>query len=357
MCRTFFHFESLLAGFETIVNRLYGLSFRALLPDKGEVWPGNVLKLNVYRDEADDGTTSCFLGTIFIDIDNRSTKGQSDCHFTVRCFKMLDSDYNNYSNNWQKTYQTPIVVLSLSFAPPELQNQISPTANVFESLCLDPHQAENFFHEMGHAIHSILGRTRYQHVAGTRCPTDFAEVPSHLMECYFNDPRILVQICKDRSGRALSSDQAEAIVGSKYQFSTIRTLQQVLYSLLDLEIHGEKAHEIAEGRLSTTELFGNLAAKTIPKLQRTNNYAYHHRISHLVTYGGKYYSYLVARALSSLIYRNLFVDDPFSRTNGLKWAEAQSCGGEYPSTYLLKSVLGELPSIDQLTLALSKPAK
>jgi len=61
-------------------------------------------------------------------------------------------------------YQTPIVVLSLSLIPPELQNQS--LESVFESITINPQQAENFFHEMGHAIHSMLGRTRFQHVAG-----------------------------------------------------------------------------------------------------------------------------------------------------------------------------------------------
>jgi intermediate peptidase len=64
-------------------------------------------------------------------------------------------------------FQTPIVVLSLAIASsPPAGGDLGSPWDVIKDVQMSPQQADNFFHEMGHAIHSILGQTKFQHVAG-----------------------------------------------------------------------------------------------------------------------------------------------------------------------------------------------
>ncbi|VBB26243.1 unnamed protein product [Acanthocheilonema viteae] len=327
----YFSFNSLLRGFELITKRLYNVSFSVLTPVIGEVWPGNVIKIDVFQD------SSQFLGTIYIDIQERQTKTTGDCHFTVRCSKQLDDG----------SYQTPIVVLSLS---------LTKGLESIENIYLSPHQAENFFHEMGHAMHSMLARTQYQHVAGTRCSTDMAEVPSNLMEYFFNNIDVLREIAKDNHGRSISVEDAASLITSRFAFTSLEMLQQAVYSLFDLEAHGGNAEGIMNGRVSTADLYTSIWSVVFPNVKKETNSAWHHRFAHLVPYGAKYYSYLVARATASLIWNTRFRDCPFSKESGLAWAKVLSKGGSLPSADLLNSALGYWPTVQNLATALKEEA-
>lgn len=142
------------------------------------------------------------------------------------------------------SYQMPIVAVICNFPTP------TPSA---PSL-LTHAMVENLFHEMGHAMHSMLARTKYQHVTGTRCATDFAEVPSVLMESFVWDSRVLSRFARHfRTGQSLPEEMISKLCQSRNMFGALEMQRQVLYALVDQVYHGQ--HPLKK---STTEVMADL---------------------------------------------------------------------------------------------------
>uniref|UniRef100_A0A1I7SLY1 Peptidase_M3 domain-containing protein n=2 Tax=Bursaphelenchus xylophilus TaxID=6326 RepID=A0A1I7SLY1_BURXY len=318
----FLRFGGVLKGFGDVCHDLYGINLEISRPEEHEIWDGDVVKIQVEKGHD-------FLGTIYIDAERRKSKNIGDCHFTVRCSKLLEDGTN----------QKPIVVLSLSFF--DGNSRKMGLEDLLESVTIHPQHAENMFHELGHAIHSMLGATRYQHTAGTRCPTDFAEVPSNLMEFFFSDPRVLKRFCEDLKGSLFTNEYAKAMHSSLNIYPTHFHTQQLLLALFDLQLHHNDSS-------SPMRLYHELHQNLFPRLILPADYAYHQGFTHIVTYGAKYYSYTIAKACASQIWQKHFEKDPFSRISGGHWAGVQARGGERPSAELLELALGTKLSVEDL---------
>uniref|UniRef100_A0A8C7XBN3 Mitochondrial intermediate peptidase a n=1 Tax=Oryzias sinensis TaxID=183150 RepID=A0A8C7XBN3_9TELE len=283
-------------GLNSLFSQLYGVSLMSEHPSAGEVWSEDVRKLAVVHE------TEGLLGHIYCDFFQRSDKPHQDCHFTIR------------GGRWCQDagrYQLPVVVLMLSLPHP---TKSAPTL-------LTPGMMENLFHEMGHAMHSMLGRTRYQHVTGTRCATDFAEVPSILMEYFATDYRVLSQFARHyQTGQPLPESMVARLSESKKVCGAADTQLQIFYAVLDQIYHSKPQNR------STTEILKDMQQKFYG-LPYTPNTAWQLRFSHLIGYGAKYYSYLMSRAVASMVWKQCFIQDPLN-----SWYICGHGGGVRPET-------------------------
>ncbi|KAG7261011.1 hypothetical protein CRUP_019687 [Coryphaenoides rupestris] len=278
----YFSLGACMDGLNNLFSQLFGVSLMSEQSSDGEVWSDDVRKLAVVHE------TEGLLGYIYCDFFHRTDKPHQDCHFTIRGGRRCQATGE---------YQLPVVVLMLSLPHP---TKSAPTL-------LTPGMMENLFHEMGHAMHSMLGRTRYQHVTGTRCATDFAEVPSILMEYFANDYRVVSQFARHyQTGQALPQSMVARLCESKKVCGAADTQLQVFYAALD-----QVYHAMPQNR-STTELLKDMQQKFYG-LPYTPSTAWQLRFSHLIGYGAKYYSYLMSRAVASMVWRQCFLQDPLSR--------------------------------------------
>ncbi|KAJ3567992.1 hypothetical protein NP233_g6003 [Leucocoprinus birnbaumii] len=316
-------------GLSRLFKHLYGITLRPTEAQTGEVWHSDVQKLEVIDE--DKG----LIGWIYADLFARRGKASGAAHYTVRCSRRTDLDdeagdgslpgYEELMKqnlefemvkrhkipNQDGTYQLPLVVLLCEFAKPS----VSKGATVLEW-----HDVTTLFHEMGHAMHSMLGRTEYQNVSGTRCATDFVELPSILMEHFLSSPTVL-------SLFDLDGTHSLRQIGNSHEdpCNSIDTFSQILLASLDQIYHSSAILDNA--KFSTTHELENLVNTKglIPHVPGTS---FQTQFGHLFGYGATYYSYLFDRAIASRVWKQVFEKEPLNRELGEKYrSEVLRWGG------------------------------
>lgn len=280
------------ADLAVIIRTLYGIRFVIDYPVPGECWSDDVRKLVLYDRHNNK------LGIIYCDLFARAPdenqKPDGAVHYTVRCSKRIDNEIfftpdfysgllrppfgeikENLSNGQTRVYQLPIVILSTNFYKSVKEN---------DSTLLASSEIRTLYHEMGHALHSMLAKTDYQHISGTRVPIDFVEVPSVFMESFATIPPKVPNV-------------------DPIEFQT-----QIFLSVLDqcmhLGIPTDKAYEYHPFKIS-------------PELCIEASFG------HLASYGGSYYSYLLSRRLVGNIHKTLNLDKLDTSIESLgKWSNA-----------------------------------
>ena len=232
-----------------------------------------VRRLDVFQD------TEGHVAVLYCDLFAREGKAANPAHFTLRCSRQIpeseltqqhkDIEYvsdgmaTSRSSITGKTYQLPTIALICDFPHPSKTN--TPTLLSFRDV-------QTLFHEMGHAIHSILGRTSMQIVSGTRCPTDFAELPSVLMEYFAADPSVLSLFARHwETDAPLPYQLVVEALELQDRWQGLQTETQILYSLVDQAYHSPLAHGIP-GPFNSTKAFFKVYENysSVPEPSRDN---------------------------------------------------------------------------------------
>uniref|UniRef100_A0AAQ4RKW7 Mitochondrial intermediate peptidase n=1 Tax=Gasterosteus aculeatus aculeatus TaxID=481459 RepID=A0AAQ4RKW7_GASAC len=129
--------------------------------------------------------------------------------------------------------------------------------------------------------------------------------------------------------------QAELrIVGTELLLFLLLFPVQIFYAVLDQIYHSQPQNR------STTDVLKEMQQKFYG-LPYTPNTAWQLRFSHLIGYGAKYYSYLMSRAVASMVWKQCFVQDPLNRDMGERYRRQMLAHGGAKEPMLM--VEGNLP--------------
>ncbi|ORY05442.1 zincin [Basidiobolus meristosporus CBS 931.73] len=312
---------SAMDGLSQLFNRLYGVKFIPGTIQPGEVWHDGVRKLEVVNENGDK------CGTIYCDLYSRPGKQINAAHYTVRCSRRIDDDevvgreveLENPGVSVKGRpgkYQLPMVVLVCNFTQPRGKSHPS---------LLTLSELETLFHEMGHAMHSMLGRTEFHNVAGTRCPIDFVELPSIIMEHFATNPQVLSLFARHHETRKpLPESLLQAHLKSRSVFSSVETQAQILMAMLDQEYHGN----LSQARHGFSSQIYAALQNNVALMPYVPDTHWQVQFGHLFGYGAGYYSYLFGRALAQRMWKGSFEVDPLARESGERFKnEVLSWGG------------------------------
>ena len=336
----YFSLGVVMQGLSRLFTNLYGMRLVPRQPMVGETWHPDVRRLDVMSD------TDGHVAVLYCDLFYRPDKSPNPAHFTLRCSREITDEealevWNHYSHdpdlprfqgptvaaNDGMCYSTrggvlkqlPTIALVCDFPRPS--NQADQPA------LLTFHQLETLFHEMGHAIHSVLARTSFQTVSGTRCATDLAELPSTLMEYFAADSCVLSHFARHhQTSDPLPYQLVAQKVRQAKRFEASDTEVQITLAMLDQALHSSKATRTP---FDSTDIFHTIqrtysSAQPDPPGTRWQGF-----FGHLSGYGSTYYSYLFDRVLAQRVWDVVF-------SAGRDGAALKRENGERLKTSLLK---------------------
>ncbi|MDF1575341.1 MAG: M3 family metallopeptidase [Bacteroidales bacterium] len=316
--RDYFSLETVKEGLFSVVNNLYGLSFepRKDLPVYHE-------EVMAYEVKERDGS---HLGILYMDFHPRPGKRGGAWSTSIRRAHVKEG-----------RQITPVHLIVMNFT--------RPTGDKPALLSFD--EALTFFHEFGHALHSMLTRCEYLAVSGTSVATDFVELPSQIMENWAAHPDVLKTYAKHyQTGEVIPDELIDKLeAASKFNQGFV-TVEYTAASILDMDYHTlteasqVNANDFEEASMDRIGLIDQI----IPRYK--SNY-----FQHIFAggYSAGYYSYMWSEVLDKDAF-NAFVETSlFDQATATSFREnILEKGGSKEEMEMYVNFRGAEPTIEPL---------
>ncbi len=309
----YFPLDTTVKGLLDIYQKFFSLRFEQK-PIK-HLWHDEVTMMEVYST-----LDNSLLGYFLLDLFPRPFKYSHACHATI----------------------VPAVYGADGQIKPALSIVIAnfPRAIGDKPALLERNHVSTFFHEFGHALHALLGRTMLSTQAGTAVKCDFVEMPSQMLEEWLDEKEILAMISSHyQTGEPLPDELINKIVALK-QFDAGSFVQtQAYYSLISLDIYAPGATKDPYAIMK--QLYTTIKPHMIFDPE---NHMYA-SFGHLTGYGAKYYSYMWSKVFALDLFAQIKKMGLLNPAVGEKYvAEVIGQGGSVDPNDLLENFLGRKPN-------------
>ena len=269
--RAYFELERVLRdGVFFAANKLFGLTFTER-PDLVGYHPD----VRVFEVKEEDGTP---VGLYLLDLYARDSKrGGAWMSSFADAARAIGSE-------------TAIVINVLNVPKP----------SAGEATLLTFTETSTLFHEMGHALHGLLGKANYPSLSGTAVFRDFVELPSQLNEMWMLWPETLANYAVDHdTGEPIPAEVVERLLAARTFNEGYETTEYLAASVIDLAWHSLAPNQVPTDpeQIPAFEAAAlEAAGLNLPLIPPRYTASY---FSHIFTlgYSASYYAYIWADVL------------------------------------------------------------
>ena len=309
----YFPVAKTIEGLFGIYEQFFSLRFNEI--PAPTLWHDDLRMLEVY-----DASTNTLLGYIILDLYPRPDKYSHAAHLTIIPSVISADGKANYA----------LSIIMANF--PRAQGDKPPLFKRSD--------VQTFFHEFGHALHALLGRSHLASFSGTHVKRDFVELPSQMLEEWLYDKDILKQLSSHyKTGEQLSDETIDNIVALKNLNSGAFVQRQGMLAKLALGYFAPGADK------HVNELYRSLREHIMRHVAYSPEDHTFASFGHLTGYGAKYYGYLWSKVFALDLFAEIKKTGLLNPEIGRRYVQyVIGRGGSADPNELLRDFLGREPN-------------